>query len=103
MSKLERLELYTCKRYLFTKKLHLKELTLWNDAEEDEEFEITAEIIDSLFNKTLCKLSLNCAFTPEAAKVIRESCPNLKFLEITIDSKRFLSSTTPPICELSLK
>jgi hypothetical protein len=85
--------------------LHLKELKLWYDADDEDDFDynfkITGAMIDSLFSEALCKLSLSCVVTPETAKAIRESCPNIKFLQITIASEIFLSSIIPPICELS--
>ncbi|RIA87936.1 hypothetical protein C1645_827093 [Glomus cerebriforme] len=105
MSKLECLEYFGlefCYDAIFKheilnkRKLQLKELKLWF-------CNITKEIISSLCNETLLKLTL-WNITPEIAKIIKESCPNIRSLCIQFGTNNLFDSTIPIICQLkSLK
>ena len=101
LDRLERLELINCRQYLFTKKLHLKKLTLcYNFDDYDynyDELKITGAIIDLLLSEELCMLDFRDIVTLEAVKAIRETCTNLKYLQISIYSESSILS----ICELS--
>jgi hypothetical protein len=58
-------------------------------------------MINSLCSESLIELTLNI-ITPETVKVVKESCPNIKFLRIKIHSEQFLDLIIPPVCELPL-
>ncbi|RIA99193.1 hypothetical protein C1645_811658 [Glomus cerebriforme] len=109
---LEQLEFVHCRGFtlqyyetLFKKKFHLKDLKLWYDEDYHfNHFEIKLNImvamIHSFCGDALLKLSLDI-ITPETVKVIKESCPNIRFLHIKIFSDQSLDSTIPSICDLS--
>ena len=96
LDRLERLELVSCKQFLFTKKLHLKELVL--GCFIDNELKM---MINPLLSEELYKLKFTCIVTPEMARAVGESCPNLKYLLIDVEPNEILSSAISHICELS--
>jgi len=100
--RLERLKLIDCRQYLFTKKLHLKELTLCYYLYDKEnygynELKITRVMINPLLSEELHMVDFRDIVTPEAVKAVGESCPNLKFLQISINSESSILS----ICKFS--
>ncbi|CAB4473932.1 uncharacterized protein OCT59_023426 [Rhizophagus irregularis] len=117
LEKLERLEFLECRGFvsknydtLSKKGFHLKELKLWHEEEFfyntrvfngfGSTLKIMEEIINSLCNESLYKLSLNI-IAPETIKAVKESCPNLSFLHIKIFSEQDLDSMITLICEIS--
>ena len=80
---------------LSKKRLCFKELKFYG---------ISSNIIEALFNslssEALLKLTLS-DITPKIAKAIKESCPRIGSLDITICSEQLLDSIIPLICELS--
>ena len=90
--RLERLKLIDCRQYLFTKKLHLKELTLCYYLYDKEnygynELKITRAMINPLLSEELHMLDFRDIVTPEAVKAVGESCPNLKFYKSVLIQK----------------
>jgi hypothetical protein len=57
-------------------------------------------MINFLCGETLLKLSLSISI-PETIKAVKESCPNIIFLHVKIDSTVHLDQMIRPICELS--
>jgi len=105
LERLERLEFYKCYGFaienyeslLSEKKFHLKELKLWGS----KIFNVFPKaMINFLCGETLLKLSLNIVI-PETIKAVKESCPNIIFLHVRIDSAVHLDQIVRLICELS--
>jgi len=82
LDRLERLELDSCERFLFTKKLRLKELVLGCviDIDGDYDDNELKMMINPLLSEELYKLEFTYIVTPEVARAVGESCPNLKYL-----------------------
>ena len=58
-------------------------------------------MIIPLLSEELYKLEFTDIVTPEMARAVGESCPNLKYLLIDVEPSEILRFAIPHICELS--
>ena len=100
---LERLKFTNCKDFTYghyealsKKRLGFKELEFRGMMSSND----IEALFNSLHSEALLKLTLS-DITPKIAKAIKESCPRIGSLDITICSEQLLDSIIPLICELS--
>jgi hypothetical protein len=99
---LERLKFKYCEDFTYGHyealskiRLGFKELSFCGMSSNDIE-----ALFNSLHSEALLKLTLS-DITPKIAKAIKESCPRIDSLDVTICSEQLLDSIIPLICELS--
>lgn len=111
---LEKLKFTNCKGFVsyqhcdvLSKKLQLKVFTLLHcgfrggiNSNCNITFDVVKTMIGSLSGESLNKLTLN-VITPEIIKIVKESCPNINYLNISIKSENFHDSMILNICDIS--